>query len=394
MFVVFAAIACHFPVELTPRFKTNAASAVYFAVLLLFPPPQAVALVGLAVLVGNATLGLRRNLEGRPMRGIFDTIFNASQIMTATGVGAIGLHALNPIPGRPFPVEFLAVPLAAVSMYLVNTGSVALVVGFHTRRSTLDVWRSTQRIDWASEAALYLIGLLTAVVARDQPIAALAMVIPAAVVYLATKRAVILNEQTVRAVEAMADMVDMRDSYTAEHSKRVAANVAVIAPAMGLSAGDVAMVRLAARVHDIGKIALPDSVLHKEGKLAPDEFAVMQEHPRHGYDLLSRFPQYGKGREIVLAHHERIDGKGYPRGIQGDRVPLGAQIIAVADALDAMTSDRPYRAALPLHQAMTELRLGRDTQWSSAVVDTLDRLLNADKRGLEFGTAASGLQTA
>lgn len=394
MFVVFAAIACHFPVELTPRFKTNASSAVLFAILLLFPPPQAVALVGLAVLVGNITLGLRRNLEGRRMRGIYDTIFNASQIMTATGVGAIGLHALSPMPARQFPVEFLAVPLAAVSMYLVNTGSVALVAGFHTRRAAFDIWRSTQRIDLASEAALYLIGFLTAIVAHEQPIAALAMVIPAGVVYLATKRAVILNEQTIRAVEAMADMVDMRDRYTAEHSKRVAANVAVIAPAMGLSSEEVATVRLAARVHDIGKIALPDSVLRKEGKLTHEEFTVMQDHPRHGYDLLARFPQYGKGREIVLAHHERMDGKGYPRGIRGDRIPLGAQIIAVADALDAMTSDRPYRAALPLHQAMTELRLGRGTQWNSTVVDTLDRLLNSDKRELEFGTAVSGLQTA
>ncbi len=314
--------------------------------------------------------------------------------MTATGVGAIWLHALSPGPGQPFPVEFLAVPLAAMSMYLVNTGSVALVVGFHTRRAALDVWRSTQRIDLASDAALYLIGFLTAIVARDQPFAALAMILPAVVVYLATKRAVILNEQTIKAVEAMADMVDMRDRYTAEHSKRVAANVGMIAPAMGLSSEDVAMVRLAARVHDIGKIALPDSVLLKDGKLTPEEFVVMQDHPRHGYELLARFPQYGKGREIVLAHHERMDGKGYPRGIRGERIPLGAQIIAVADALDAMTSDRPYRAAMPLHQAMTELRLGRGTQWSSAVVDTVDRLLNSDKRELEFGAAVGGLQTA
>jgi HD-GYP domain-containing protein (c-di-GMP phosphodiesterase class II) len=215
------------------------------------------------------------------------------------------------------------------------------------------------------------------------------MVIPTAVVYLSTKRAVLLYEQTIAAVEAMADIVDKRDRYTAEHSMRVAANVAVIAPAMGLSREEVESIRLAARVHDLGKIALPDSILGKDGKLTGGEFALMKEHPRHGWEILSNFPQYRKGRNIVLAHHERIDGKGYPRGLRGKQIPIGAQILAVADALDAMTSDRPYRRALPLHQAMTELRLGRGTQWSAAVVDAVDKLLEVEKRELSFGSVGA-----
>jgi HD-GYP domain-containing protein (c-di-GMP phosphodiesterase class II) len=139
-------------------------------------------------------------------------------------------------------------------------------------------------------------------------------------------------------------------------------------------------------VHDLGKIALPDAVLGKQGKLTDDEFALMREHPLHGWEILSKFPQYRKGREIVLSHHERFDGRGYPRGLRGSQIPLGAQIVAVADALDAMTSDRPYRPAMPLHQAMTELRLWRGTQWSAAVVDAVDRLLNVEQRELSFGT--------
>ncbi|MDQ2943932.1 MAG: HD domain-containing protein, partial [Candidatus Dormibacteraeota bacterium] len=103
---------------------------------------------------------------------------------------------------------------------------------------------------------------------------------------------------------------------------------------------------------------------------------------------------YRKGRDIVLAHHERFDGRGYPNGLTGDRIPVGAQIVAVADALDAMTSDRPYRAALPLHQAMTELRIGRATQWSPMVVDTVERLVNAARRELSFGDAVTQPQVA
>jgi HD-GYP domain-containing protein (c-di-GMP phosphodiesterase class II) len=157
---------------------------------------------------------------------------------------------------------------------------------------------------------------------------------------------------------------------------------------------DVATLRLAARVHDLGKIGLPDSILRKEGKLEPEEFALMKEHARRGHEILAKFPQYRKGREIVLAHHERYDGKGYPSGLIAERIPLGAQIVAVADALDAMTSDRPYRAALPLHQAMTELRIGRATQWSPAVVDTVERLTQVAKRELSFGDTATQPQPA
>jgi HD-GYP domain-containing protein (c-di-GMP phosphodiesterase class II) len=396
VFVLLGATATHFPVELTPRFKTNVATAVNFAILLLFPAPTAVGLVGLSVLLGNGTLALRRNRDGRRRRGVYDSLFNTAQMMIAMGTGAMMLYALRPETSAAHPTlaDAWAIPLAAIAMYFTNTGLVALMVGFQTGRKPADVWLATQRIDVASESALYLIGFVTAIVADAYMWAPLAMIVPTAVVYLSTKRAVTLNQQTIEAVEAMADLVDMRDRYTADHSKRVSANAAMIASAMGMSLDDVVTLRLAARVHDLGKIGLPDSVLKKEGKLAPEEFALMKEHPRRGHEILAKFPQYRKGRDIVLAHHERMDGKGYPNGLRAERIPLGAQIVAVADALDAMTSDRPYRAALPLHQAMTELRLGRATQWSPAVVDTVERLLNVEKRELSFGGAVTQHQMA
>lgn len=393
--VLLAAAASHFPVELTPRFKTDVSTAVHFTILLLAPAPVAVALVGLSVLIGNSTLAMRRNSAGRRKRGLYDTAFNTSQAMIATGVGAVALYTLRPETpiAQMVQADAWAVPVAALTMYLTSTSLVALVVGLHTGRKPLDVWLATQRLDIPSEAALYLIGFITAVLTEARPWAPFVMIIPTAVVYLATKRAVLLNEQTIAAVEAMADMVDQRDSYTAEHSKRVAANVALIAPAMGLRREEVAAIRLAARVHDLGKIALPDSVLKKEGKLTNEEYALVKEHPRLGCEILAKFPQYRKGRDIVLAHHERMDGKGYPRGLVEHQIPLGARIIAVADALDAMTSSRPYRAAMPLHQAMTVLRLGRGTQWSAAVVDAVDRLVNVEQGELAFGNAATVLST-
>jgi HD-GYP domain-containing protein (c-di-GMP phosphodiesterase class II) len=396
LLVLLGASASHFPVELTPRFKTNVGTAVNFAMLLLLPAPIAVGLVGLSVLLGNGTLALRRNSDGRRRRGAYDSLFNVAQLMIAVGVGAAVLYTLRPETSLAHPTlaDAWAIPLTATAMYFTNTATVAFMVGVQTLRKPSDVWLATQRLDAASESALYLIGFVMVILATAYVWAPLVMVVPTAVVYLSTKRAVMLNQQTIEAVEAMADMVDLRDPYTADHSKRVAANAATIASAMGMKPDEVANLRLAARVHDLGKIGLPDSVLLKEGKLTPEEFALMKEHPRRGHEILARFPQYRKGRDIVLAHHERFDGKGYPHGLRATRIPLGAQIVAVADALDAMTSDRPYRAALPLHQAMTELRLGRATQWSPTVVDAVERLLNVEKRELSFGGSATQLQMA
>jgi HD-GYP domain-containing protein (c-di-GMP phosphodiesterase class II) len=396
--LLLAAAATHFPVEFTAKFKTNTATAVYFAILLLYPPPVAVAAVGVAVLAGNASLALRRNASGAPMRGVYDTAFNVAQTMIAIGIAATVLYSLG--PAKPVTLltvsDLWAVPAAAASLYLATTVLVSAVVSLQLFRRPWDVWLSTQRIDIPAEASLYLIGFVTAVLAAGHPWAPLIMVIPTAVVYLSTKRAVQLQEQTIAAVEAMADIVDKRDPYTAEHSRRVAANVTLIAAEMGLSREDVTTIRLAARVHDLGKIALPDSILSKPGRLTGGEFTLMKAHPQLGYDILAKFPLYRRGREIVLAHHERIDGKGYPRGLAGNRIPLGARILAVADALDAMTSNRPYRPAFRRHQAMTELRLGRGTQWSAEVVDAVDRLLDVPQPQLAFAatSAASVAATA
>src|SRR3989475_13260563 len=153
-------------------------------------------------------------------------------------------------------------------------------------------------------------------------------------------------EHTIDAGEAMADLADRRDPYPFQHSQSVADHSVRTARRLGLPDREVEVIRLAARVHDLGKIAIPDEVLHKAGRLTAAEFELMKKHPETGAEILAKFPAYRHGRELVLAHHERIDGLGYPRGLVGAAIALGARIIAVADSGDAMTPDRPYRKAL------------------------------------------------
>jgi cyclic di-GMP phosphodiesterase len=169
-------------------------------------------------------------------------------------------------------------------------------------------------------------------------------------------------------LEALGAALDLRDTETAGHSRRVSLYCLEIARAMGCTNEQLKTIARGAYLHDIGKIGIPDSVLLKQGKLTPEEMSIMQTHVRIGFELLSRIPFLSSASEIVIAHQERYDGAGYPQGLSGEKIPLGARIFAVADTLDAMTSDRPYRKALPFSTAREEVIRESGKQFDPDVV--------------------------
>jgi putative nucleotidyltransferase with HDIG domain len=171
-------------------------------------------------------------------------------------------------------------------------------------------------------------------------------------------------------LEALGNALDLKDAETEGHSKRVTAFTIAIARAMGLSADQIRVIARGAFLHDIGKMAIPDAILRKPGALDPEEIAIMQEHCYRGYQILKRIPFLTEASEIVYAHQEKYDGTGYPRGLKGDQIPLGARIFSVADTLDAMTSDRPYRAKLPFEVARDEIQRWSGRQFDPQVVAT------------------------
>lgn len=377
LLVVLGAIAVNFPVMIAWRYKADAAPAIYLAFVLLFPPVLAVALIGLSRLLGEATMCLRRNpASGNRRRAPIDLVFNTSMLMVAGGAAAVAYRAFAPGAGPgPGLAELPGAIAAAAVLYVVNTGFVVGAVGLHNLRNPLEIWAETAAADFKQTAALYVAGYLLAVLSNGEPWLALVMMIPVAGIQLAVARSVQLMEQTIAAVESMADVVDRRDPYTFQHSQSVADHAVRTARRLRLPNREVELIRLAARVHDLGKIAVPDEVLHKKGRLSEAEFALMKKHPETGVEILAKFPEYKRGRELVLAHHERIDGLGYPRGIVGSAIALGARVIAVADSWDAMTSDRPYRDALDPEVALAELLRGRGTQWDPVVVDAFAETL-------------------
>jgi putative nucleotidyltransferase with HDIG domain len=287
--------------------------------------------------------------------------------MAAGGLSALAYEAVG--------ASIAGAIVATAVMYTVSTGLDVIAAGLHNRRNPLEIWAEIFSADSKPTAALYVAGYLLAILSSGRPWLAVVMMVPIAAIQLALTRSVQLMEQTIAAVESMADVVDRRDPYTFQHSQSVADHAVRTARRLQLPDKEVELIRLAARVHDLGKIAVPDEVLHKQGRLTEAEFELMKKHPATGAEILAKFPEYKRGRELVLAHHERMDGLGYPRGLAGAAIALGARIIAVADSWDAMTSDRPYRKALEAEVALGELLRGRGTQWDPEVVNAFAETL-------------------
>ena len=359
-----------FPVPLAPKVKIRVGTAPMFAAALLLPTPVAMVVAAVAALASDAR-------EGAPWaQTLFFTAESARRI--AAGATVFDLVAntdylMDLAPGR----WLVAVPLAAATMYLVNEVVVDLGVSVLTRRRPLrDFWRQ-RKFHLPHEGALFLLGLFVAAIAVRYPWAVALLAVPSYVVHRSLRDGVALREQTREALEELADVVDMRDHYTFEHSRRVAVLARATAAALGLPADEVETIAMAGRVHDVGKIGIKSTVLMKPETLTDPQWTEMRLHPEIGARLVAKFPQFARGREIVLSHHERYDGKGYPRGLAGDRIPLGGRILAVADAWDAMTSHRAYRQALESERVYTELERGRGTQFDPVVLDAFLRALAA-----------------
>jgi putative nucleotidyltransferase with HDIG domain len=178
-----------------------------------------------------------------------------------------------------------------------------------------------------------------------------------------------VEESLLETIETLNAAVEARDPYTAGHSQRVRRVALAVGRELSLSAHRLGLLGTAALFHDVGKIGIPDSILTKAGPLEPGEAAIMREHVRRGADIVSKVSSFEEAVSAIRSHHERWDGLGYPDGLRGEEIPLEASIVGLADAWDAMTTDRPYAHGLSLNEAMLQIRTGRGKQFNPVVVD-------------------------
>ena len=195
-------------------------------------------------------------------------------------------------------------------------------------------------------------------------------------------RAQELRRSYMATVRALSNAVEARDAYTGKHAERVAAYGMELARACGVEVEDAPQIEFGFLLHDIGKVAVPDAILFKTTRLTEEEYALIAQHPVVGAEILRDVDFLGEGKLVVRHHHERWDGQGYPDGLAGQAIPLAARVFAVADALDALTSNRPYRPASSFADARAEVYRGAATQFDPEVVAAYREIPDSAFEGL------------
>lgn len=185
-------------------------------------------------------------------------------------------------------------------------------------------------------------------------------------------------------IESLVTALEAKDLYTKGHSERVAFMTSELSKKLGIKGNELENIHMAAHLHDIGKIGVPDDVLNKKGKLALHEWEYIKLHPKIGFNILSKSNRLKHISRMVLYHHERWDGKGYPEGLSKMDIPLGARIIAVCDSIDAMTSTRPYREAMRFEECIKELVLNKGLMFDPWIIDYIEDNLGFMKDIMNF----------
>jgi HD-GYP domain-containing protein (c-di-GMP phosphodiesterase class II) len=192
---------------------------------------------------------------------------------------------------------------------------------------------------------------------------------------------------------AFNQLLDLKDLNTGVHSTRLAEWAIHVACELGMPESELADIEVTALLHDIGKVGIPDSILNKPARLTPEEYALMKKHPEYGWAVLHQIPGFQRASLLILHHHESFDGKGYPAGLRGEEIPLGSRIVSVIDAFDAMVSSRPYRAGLPVEEAIRRLTEASGTQFDPGVVKIFLPLAQAEMSAV-FAAAGTSVTAA
>jgi len=322
--------------------------------------------VGAALVACCTLLGIRRGPS--PMQRLFNTgmyalsAYLAGEVFLLFG-GQVGTPGTTSFPGIIGPYAAATVAHVVVNFALLQC-VFWLAKAPRTPASTLSL---RLLITDAGYGALgVLIAALWEVLGPFTPVLVL---IPLFVARWAVAQFAAQQRAYEATVSALCQAVETKDFYTRGHSERVSKGSVMIASEIGMRAERVAAIRFAGMLHDVGKLGVPTAVLQKTGRLTDDEYAAIQLHPMRGLDIVRDIGFLDEALAGIMHHHERIDGRGYPMGLAGDEIPEFARVLAVADAFDAMTSNRAYRGARPMPEAIAELRKCAGEQFDPAFVD-------------------------
>lgn len=351
--------------------------AMIFATILSFDPGTAVWLAALATL---------RVREVSGQIGIEKVLFNRSQLAVSAAAAALTYQTLGGSPGQMLTWGSVIPMLAAAGVYSVV--NIATVVGVLSLVQGVPFWRI-----WFTDfkwmvphyLALTPLGVVIAIVQASIGLAGvLLLFVPLVLARYSLQLYAQMRKAYLATIQAMVAAIEARDPYTAGHSRRVAEYAVATARLLRMPEEQIERLEYSAWLHDVGKLAIPDHILQKRGPLTTSEWNYIKRHPETGANILRQIKLLGKDVDVILHHHERWDGEGYPSMLKGTEIPVGARLIAIADSYEAMTSARPYRPQLNQEQALTELKRCAGTQFDPGLVDIFERAAG----GLEGADAA------
>lgn len=364
--------------------KVSIADTFIFTNIVLFGPAAGTITGALDGLAGS----VRAKDTARRLEFTFFNMANMALSAQLAGIAFYGVLGKGPLYGTgPVRLREVLVPMAILGLvhYLSNSGAVAVMVALETRSNFYRIWRDS--FLWTSIAYLscasasVLIAVNADAISPFLPAALLPVMIVVYFEYKAHQEKTEeqiknrqLNDLYLRTVESLALAVDAKDQTTHSHLRRVRAFAEGLAALCGITRGDQLMaIRTGALLHDIGKLAVDDYILNKPGKLTMEEFNKMKVHALAGHEIVEQIQFPFPVAACVRGHHERWDGRGYPDGLKGEEIPLGARILAIADAFDAMRSWRPYKTSLSMQDSLHHLRAKAGSEFDPNLVDLFIR---------------------
>ncbi len=373
-YLVLSVFAESLPVKLPWKDVTiSIGFPINFAAILSLGSPD-------AVLIGFLTLILVNFRKIKPETPIYKMLFNSSQLAISIALGGIVFYNLGGNLSRLNIVQNL-IPLflSIVTYFIANSILLSTVVSISSGAPFIEIWNTLAKNFAINYLSLSSIGILIAMVQiRFGWLPVFLFLIPLLLARYSFKLYVEVKKLYKSTILALAQAVDAKDPYTKGHSDRVSKYAEKIGEKIGLSAGEMEDLIFSAILHDIGKIGIPDNILKKTSKLTPKEYEIIKTHPIEGEKIISKIPYLKNMGKIIRAHHEKIDGTGYPDGMKNGEIPEFSKIIAVCDSYDAMTSDRPYRKALSKEEAIKELKKYAGTQFDKKYVNILIEILEKE----------------
>lgn len=300
-------------------------------------------------------------------------------------VGSSGYfyEKLGGVPGNVnLQKNFIAFFALILTYFFINVGLMAIAIKIIYKKPLKSIFKATFIETLPSYIALAPLGILLAVIYIN--IGALGLIlflIPLLIARHSFKLYMDMKKVYLETIQALASAIEAKDPYTKGHSERVAKLAVAIAEELKMDNDLISNLHYAALLHDIGKIGIPEPILNKPCKLSEEEFAKIKVHPELGANIVKKVDFLLQASFFIRYHHERLSGSGYPEGLKGEEIPLGAQIIAVADVFDALTTDRPYRKAMTVEEALMEIEQASGVDFRPDVVRALKRVLEKEKSG-------------